>query len=235
MPFQQSSNILVIESDPEGRSFLRTTLSTNEYLLSEATTATAGLKQIEALCPDAILLDPALPDMDGLDVIRQLRLLNYMLPIIVLSGKANEIDKVTALDAGADDFVEKPFGVAELLARLRAALRRVGPLAEKNEESIFRTKGLSVNFDKREVRVESRVVHLSPIEFKLLSMFARHPNRILTHSILIREIWGPEGDGNCVRSLRVYVGHLRRKLSSGTNGWHPLQTRAGVGYQFQTD
>jgi two-component system KDP operon response regulator KdpE len=235
MPSQQSCNILVIESDPEGRSFLRTTLSTNEYLLSEATTATAGLKQIEALCPDAILLDPALPDMDGLDVIRQVRLLNYMFPIIVLSDKANEIDKVTALDAGADDFVEKPFGVGELLARLRAALRRVPPLAEKSEEPVFRTKELLVNFAMREVRVEGQVVHLTPIEFKLLRMFTRYPNRVLTHSILIREVWGPEGNGDQVRSLRVYVGSLRRKLCAGSGNRQPLQTKAGVGYQFQTD
>src|SRR4030095_5555594 len=233
MASQQSSNILVIESDPEGRSFLRSTLSTNEYLLSEVTTATAGLKQIEALCPDAILLDPALPDMDGLDVIRQVRLLNYMSPIIVLSDKANEVDKVTALDAGADDFVQKPFGVGELLARLRAALRRVAPLAERNDEMVFRSEGLSVNFAHREVHVSGHGVHLTPIEFKLLRIFTRYPNRTLTHSILIREIWGAEGNGNHIRSLRVYVGALRRKLGAGASNRQLLQTKAGVGYQFQ--
>src|SRR5262245_28125616 len=228
MPSQQSCNILVIESDPEGRSFLRSTLSTSEYLLSEAMTATAGLKQIEALCPDAILLDPALPDMDGLDVIRQVRLLNYMFPIIVLSDKTNELDKVTALDAGADDFVEKPFGVGELQARLRAALRRVAPLADRNDELVFRRAGLSVNFASREVRVEGNTVHLTPIEFKLLRIFTRYPNRILTHSILIREVWGTEGNGNYVRSLRVYIGQLRRKLGSRSRAWSSLQTKAGI-------
>ena len=234
MGSQQSSNILVIESDPEGRSFLRSTLSTNEYLLSETTTATAGLKQIEALCPDAILLDPVLPDMHGLDVIRQVRLLNYIFPIIVLSDKANELDKVTALDAGADDFLEKPFGVGELLARLRAALRRVLPFAER-DEPVFRTGDLSVNFANREVRVAGQAVHLTPIEFNLLRMFTRYPNRILTHSILIREIWGAEGNGNYVRSLRVYMGQLRRKLGAGSRSGSPLQTKAGIGYQFQID
>ena len=229
------AHILVIESDPEGRAFLRSSLSTDEYLLSEATTATAGLKQIEALCPDAILLDPALPDMDGVDVIRQVRLLNYMFPIIVLSDKANELDKVTALDAGADDFVEKPFGVGELLARLRAALRRVAPVGERNGEIVFRTGGLSVNFANREVRVEGNVVHLTPIEFKLLRIFTRYPNRILTHTILIKEVWGSEGNGSDVRSLRVYIGQLRRKLGAGSETWSSLQTKAGIGYQFQTD
>jgi two-component system KDP operon response regulator KdpE len=233
MPSQQNANILVIESDPEGRSFLRSTLSTNEYLLSEVTTATAGLKQIEALSPDAVLLDPALPDMDGLDVIRQVRLLNYMSPIIVLSDKANEVDKVTALDAGADDFVQKPFGVGELLARLRAALRRVTPPADRNDEVIFRSEGLSVNFANREVNVAGHVVHLTPIEFNLLRIFTRYPNRTLTHSILIREIWGAEGNGNYVRSLRVYVGALRRKLCDGAGNRQFVQTKAGIGYQFQ--
>jgi two-component system KDP operon response regulator KdpE len=201
--------------------------------LSEATTATAGLKQVEALCPDAILLDPALPDMDGLDVIRHVRLLNYVFPIIVLSDKANELDKVTALDAGADDFVEKPCGVGELLARLRAALRRVAPLAGRNDETVFRTGGLSVNFASREVRIEEHVVHLTPLEFKLLHIFTRHPNRILTHSILIKGVWGTEGNGNYVRSLRVYVGQLRRKLGADSRTWFSLQTKAGIGYQFQ--
>jgi len=235
MPSHQTSNILVIESDPEGRSFLRGTLSTSEYLLTETTTATAGLRQIEASSPDAILLDPALPDMDGLDVIRQVRLLNYMFPIIVLSDNARELDKVTALDAGADDFMEKPFGVGELLARLRAALRRVAPVAERDDDSVFQTGGLSVNFGSREVRVQGNVVHLTPKEFKLLRMFIRYPNRILTHSILIREVWGADGNGNDVRSLRVYVGQLRRKLAAGSQSWVSLQTKAGIGYQFQTD
>jgi len=235
MPSQPSSNILVIESDPEGRSFLRSTLSASEYLLAETITATAGLKQIEALCPDALLLDPELPDMDGLDVIRQIRLLNYLFPIIVLSDKARELDKVTALDAGADDFIEKPFRVGELLARLRAALRRVAPLAERNDEPVFRKAGLFVNFASREVRVEGNAVHLTPKEFKLLRMFTRYPNRILTHTTLIREIWGAEGNGNDVRSLRVYVGQLRRKLAGGSESWVSLQTKAGIGYQFQTD
>jgi two-component system KDP operon response regulator KdpE len=173
--------------------------------------------------------------MDGLDVIRQVRLLNYMFPIIVLSDKANELDKITALDAGADDFVEKPFAVGELQARLRAALRRVAPLAERNDEPVFRRGGLSVNFASREVRVEGIVVHLTPIEFKLLRIFTRYPNRILTHSVIVREIWGTERDGNHIRSLRVYVGQLRRKLARGAESWPPLHTKAGVGYQFQID
>ena len=232
---QPSSNILVIESDPEGRSFLRSTLSPTEYLLAETMTATAGLKQIEASCPDALLIDPELPDMDGLDVIRQVRLLNYLFPIIVLSDRAGELDKVTALDAGADDFIEKPFGGGELLARLRAALRRVAPLAERSDEPVFKTAGLFVNFANREVRVGGNVVHLTPKEFKLLRMFTRYPNRILTHTTLIREIWGTDGSDDDVRSLRVYVGQLRRKLAGESESWVSLQTKAGIGYQFQTD
>jgi two-component system, OmpR family, KDP operon response regulator KdpE len=230
----RSPSILVIESDPEGRSLLRTTLSTQQYLLNEATTATAGLRQIEALWPDAILLDPELPDMSGLDVIRQVRLLKYLSPIIVLSGKVNERDKVTALDAGADDFVEKPFAVEELLARLRAALRRVSSVAEDVDEPVFRTGGLEVNFDKREVRVRGHVVHLTPMEFRVLRTFVRYPNRVLTHSVLVREIWGADG-GQYVRLLRVYVGQLRRKLYPDHVTWRHLQTEARIGYRFQTE
>jgi two-component system KDP operon response regulator KdpE len=230
----RNPSILVIESDPESRMLLRSTLSTQQYLLNEATTATAGLRQIEALWPDAILLDPELPDMNGVDVIREARSLNYLFPIIVVSRKVNERDKVSALDAGADDFVEKPFIVGELLARLRAALRRAAPSTEEIEEPVFRTGGLEVNFHRREVRVRGRLVHLTPMEFKVLRTFLRYPNRVLTHAVLVREIWGADG-GPYVKLLRVYVGQLRRKLYPEHVTWRHLQTESRIGYRFQTE
>jgi two-component system KDP operon response regulator KdpE len=232
---RRNPSILVIENDPQTRSLLRLTLSTEDYVLSEATTAISGLKQIEMLQPDAILLDPVLPDMNGLDVIRQVRILNHLSPIIVLSGRANESDKVTAFDAGADDFVVKPFIGSELLARLRAALRRIAPLLEKIEEPEFHAKGLAVNFSKREVRVEGARVHLTPSEFKLLRLFTRYPNRVLTHAVLITEIWGPGNEKKFVHSLRVCVASLRRKLCSGSTVWVRLQTESSVGYQLLTE
>ena len=232
---QRNRSILVIESDPEGRSLLRTTLSTADYLLNEATTATDGLKQIEALQPDAILIDPMLPDLDGLHVIRHIRSSRYLSPIIVLSVKADEADKVTALDAGADDFVEKPFSPGELLARLRAALRRTAPAAKVDNESTFKARNLSVDFAKREVRIDGTTVHLTPTEFRLLRIFARFPNRVLTHSVLIKGVWEAECNEHYVHSLRVYVGNLRRKVCARAATACQMQTEATIGYRFQTE
>ena len=235
LAYHRNPSILVIESDPEGRSLLRITLSAADYLLNEATTATAGLQQIEALHPDAILIDPMLPDMDGLQVIRHIRSSRYLSPIIVLSAKADVIDKVTALDAGADDFVEKPFDCGELLARLRAALRRMTPVARADKEAVFNAGNLSVDFAKREVRIDGSAVHLTPTEFRLLCIFTRYPNRLLAHAVLIRELWEAECSLDHVHSLRVYVGNLRRKVCAGATTACRLQTEATLGYRFQTE
>lgn len=230
-------SILVIESDPEGRSLLRTTLSPEEYLLNEATTGVSALRQVEVLHPDAILLDPRLPDIAGLDVIRQLRIFNPLSPIIVLSDIADQLSRVTALDAGADDFMEKPFVGTELLARLRASLRRVAHFLKDLDEPPFYAAGFSVNFVKREVRVRGQVVHLTPGEFKMLHLFTRYPNRVLTHAVLINEIWGSEGesDRSYVSSLRVCVAGLRRKLCVGPEVGVRFQTESSIGYQFKTN
>lgn len=235
LAYHPNPSILVIESDPEGRSLLRKTLSASEYLLNEAPTATAGLKQIEALRPDAILIDPMLPDMDGLHVIRHIRSSSYLSPIIVLSGNADEIDKVTALDAGADDFMGKPFSGGELLARLRAALRRSVPVAKVDGDAIFRARNLSVDFAKREVCVDGKTVHLTPIEFRLLCVFARYPNRVLTHAVLIKEVWDAECNEDYVHSLRVYIRNLRRKVCGALATACQMQTEAAIGYRLQTE
>jgi two-component system KDP operon response regulator KdpE len=235
LAYPRNPSILVIESDPDGRSLLRTTLSAAEYLLNEAPTATVGLKQIEALQPDAVLIDPMLPDMDGLHVIRQIRSSRYMSPIIVLSVKADEIDKVTALDAGADDFMEKPFSGGELLARLRAALRRTVPVAKEDDVPAFHARNLSVDFARREVRVDGSAVHLTPTEFRLLCIFAHYPNRVLTHAVLIKEVWDAECNEDYVHSLRVYVGNLRRKVCSSSATSCQVQTESTIGYRLKTE
>lgn len=235
LAYRQNPTILVIESDPEGRSLLRTTLSTADYLLNEATTATSGLQQIEALHPDAILIDPMLPDMDGIHAIRHIRSSRYLSPIIVISVKADEVDKVAALDAGADDFVEKPFSGGELLARLRAALRRMAPAAKADNDPIFEARNLSVDFAKREVRIDGTGVHLTPTEFRLLCIFVRYPNRVLTHAVLIKEVWEAECSEDYVHSLRVYVGSLRRKVCARSPTACQIQTDATIGYRFQTE
>ena len=234
LAYHRNPSILVIESDPEGRSLLRTTLSAADYLLNEAPTATAGLRQIEALQPDAVLIDPVLPDMDGLHVIRYMRLSNYLSPIIVLSVQAEEVDKVSALDAGADDFMEKPFSGGELLARLRAALRRTVP-PPRSENDTFQARNLSIDFTRREVRVDGSGVHLTPTELRLLCVFARYPNRILSHAVLIKEVWDDEYNEDYVRSLRVYIGNLRRKVCSGAATACQMITEAAIGYRFETE
>jgi two-component system, OmpR family, KDP operon response regulator KdpE len=234
LAYHRNPTILVIESDPEGRSLLRRTLSAADYLLNEAPTATVGLKQIEALQPDAILIDPMLPDMDGLNVIRFIRSSKYSSPIIVLSVKADEVDKITALDAGADDFMEKPFSGDELLARLRAALRRTVSVAKASNEPVFDARNLSVDFAKRDVRVDGSTIHLTPTEFRLLCIFVRYPNRVLSHAVLIKEVWDAECTENYVHSLRVYVGNLRRKVCAGSTACQ-MQTEAAIGYRLRTE
>lgn len=232
--YHRNPSILVIENDPEGRSLLRTTLSAADYLLNEAPTATVGLKQIEALQPDAILIDPLLPDMDGLNVIRHIRSSKYASPIIVLSVKADEVDKVTALDAGADDFMGKPFSGSELLARLRAALRRTVPAAKADNEPVFQARNLTIDFANREVQVDQCVVHLTRTEFRLLSTFARYPNRVLTHAVLIKEVWDAECNEDYVHSLRVYVANLRRKVCGSPTTGCQIQTESAIGYRLKT-
>ena len=234
LAYHRNPSIVVIDSDPEGRSLLRTTLSAEDYLLNEAPTATVGLKQIEALQPDAVLIDPILPDMDGLHVIRHIRLSNYLSPIIVLSVKADEVDKVSALDAGADDFMEKPFSGGELLARLRAALRRTVP-PPRTENDAFHARNLSIDFARREVRVDGTAVRLTPTELRVLCVFARDPNRILTHAVLIKEVWDDECNEDYVHSLRVYIGNLRRKVCLGAAPVCQLITEAAIGYRFETE
>jgi two-component system KDP operon response regulator KdpE len=233
LAYHRNPSIVVIDSDPEGRSLLRSTLSPAEYLLNEAPTATVGLKQIEALRPDAVLIDPMLPDMDGLGVIRYIRLSNYLSPIIVLSVKAEEVDKVSALDAGADDFMEKPFSGGELLARLRAALRRTVPVAKT--EDTFHARNLSIEFAKREVRIDGQAIHLTPTEFRLLGIFARYPNRILTHAVLIKEVWNAQCNEDYIHRLRVYIGSLRRKVCAETTTACQMLTEAAIGYRLQTE
>src|SRR5262249_15664539 len=174
-----SPEILIIEDDAEIRRFLRTTLSAEHYRLQEATTATDALQLAGVHRPDVILLDLGLPDADGVDVFREVRKWNRNLPIVILSVRSDERDKITALDAGADDYVNKPFAVGELLARIRAALRRAGVAPEQS--AVFRAGDIEVDLDKRRLLVNGTEVRLTPIEFKLLSILIRHPDPVLTH------------------------------------------------------
>jgi len=223
--------VLVIEDDPEIRRFLRTALGAEQYRLREATTAAEGLRQA-TLPPDVIVLDLGLPDGDGVDVIRKVREKNKRTPIIVLSVRGNEEDKISALDAGADDFVTKPFAVGELFARLRVALRRT--LAASGEPSVYRTGDIEVDFVRHRVTVNGREVHLTRTEYKLLIVMVRHADRVLTHSQLLQEVWGQKQEDQA-HYVRVYMAQLRRKLESDPTRPKYLQTEPGIGYRLITE
>jgi two-component system KDP operon response regulator KdpE len=227
----QEATILLIEDEPEIRRFLRTTLPAHGFRLYEASTGRDGLTEALARNPDLILLDLGLPDLEGSEVIRQVRAWTTT-PIIVLSARDQEQVKVAALDLGADDYVTKPFGVNELLARMRAALRHASRPADGGE-SVFALGDLTVDLGRRQVLVSGKEVHLTPIEYKLLTTLIRHAGKVLTHRQLLKEVWGPlhEEEGHY---LRVYMRQLRNKLER--NPAHPryLVTELGVGYRLRT-
>jgi two-component system KDP operon response regulator KdpE len=227
-----SPEILIIEDDVEIRRFLRTTFDAQQYRLLEATTAAEGLRMAGTRRPDVIVLDLGLPDVDGVEVIHQVRKRNRSLPIIILSVRSDEHTKITALDAGADDFVNKPFAVGELLARVRAALRRSGIVPE--QASVFRTGDVEVDLEARKLQVAGKEVHLTRIEFKLLEVLIRHVDRVVTYRQLLKEVWGPSHNDQ-IHYLRVYMLQLRRKLESHPARPRYLRTESGIGYRLTTE
>ena len=222
--------ILVIEDEPPVKKFLRVTLESQNYALIEASRGEEGMRHAAVSQPDLIILDLGLPDMDGLEVTRRLREWTAI-PIIVVSARGKEQDKVAALDAGADDYLTKPFGVGELLARLRVALRHRATVNQDTGDPIFQTGGLKIDLARREVTVDGALVHLTPNEFKLLTVLAKNSGRVLTHRQLLREVWGP-GSGEETHYLRVYMNQLRQKLERDPTRPRYLVTEAGVGYRL---
>jgi two-component system KDP operon response regulator KdpE len=225
--------ILVIEDDPQIRRFLRATLAAEEYQSHEAVTAAEGIAQAAARQPDLVLLDLGLPDRDGLDIIREIRSWSQM-PIVVLSARGQEKDKIAALDLGADDYVAKPFAVGELLARIRAALRRASPLAPDGADPIVRFGNVQADFEKRLITVGGQEVHLTPNEYKLLQVLIKYAGRVVTQRQLLNEVWGPQHTEQS-QYLRVYVAQLRRKLEQDPARPRYLQTEPGVGYRLSFD
>lgn len=225
--------ILVIEDEPQIRRFLRASLTNHNYRLLEAETGTDGIEQILQHRPDLIILDLGLPDIDGLEVARRVREWSST-PIVVLSARGQEQDKVDALDIGADDYLTKPFGVAELLARLRVALRHAAQGDNSTPTPIFTTGPLRVDLVHQQVFVNNQEVHLTPIEYKLLAILVHHAGKVLTHRQLLREVWGP-GYATESQYLRVYMGQLRHKLEGNPARPLFLRTEPGVGYRLLTD
>ncbi|MGA8148479.1 MAG: two-component system response regulator KdpE [Gallionellaceae bacterium] len=228
-----SATIIVIEDEAQIRRFLRTTLASEGYKVIEAETGRQGLIEATTRKPDLIVLDLGLSDMDGIEVVRELRTWSSV-PIIILSARSQESDKVPALDAGADDYLVKPFGVGELLARLRVALRHVTSTAKGEEEGVFSVADLKVDMIHRKVTVSGTDVHLTPIEYRLLTVLVKHAGKVLTHRLLLKEVWGP----NYVERahyLRIYMGILRHKLEKDPARPRFLLTEVGVGYRLAVD
>lgn len=224
-------NILVVESDAEVRQSLRWKLHANSYRIEEARSGTEALKRMETMPPDAVILSLQLPDLDGMDFIRQMRLQEQALPVIAVSASTDDSHKLHAFDAGADDFLVKPFLTEELLARLKVALRRSLPLPGTTDR-VFRSSHLEVDFSSRQVRIAGKAVHLTPTEYNLLRLLIRHSNRVLSHHCLLREIWGSKGKYNN-QYLRVFVRQLRIKLESDPRCPRFLHNEPGIGYRFR--
>lgn len=223
--------ILVVDDEHGIRKLLRTSLATHGYELFEASTGQEALQAVPANRPDLIVLDLGLPDLDGIDVTRTLREWTEI-PIVILSVRDEESEKVAALDAGADDYLTKPFGVAELLARIRSALRRANKPANT---AVFEAGDLNVDLAKRIVQVSHQKVQLTPTEYDLLKALVRHPDRVLTHRHLIREVWGGTCYEDEMHLLRVNISNLRRKLESDPTRPRYVVTEAGVGYRLRTE
>jgi two-component system KDP operon response regulator KdpE len=218
---------LVIDDEPQIRRLLRVTLEANGYEVVEAATGADGLVQAAQRRANVMLLDLGLPDMDGLEVLKRLREWSHV-PVIILSVRDRENEKAQALDAGADDYVTKPFGTAELLARLRVALRHS---EKQTEEPVFRNGPLVVDLADRRVTVDGKEISLTATEYNLLRLLVRHAGKVLTHRFLLREIWGPNAE-NQNHYLRVYIARLREKLKASPEQPDILLTESGIGYRL---
>ncbi|OUQ12327.1 DNA-binding response regulator [Lachnoclostridium sp. An14] len=225
--------VVIIEDEKNICTFIETALENHDYKTVAAHTGKEGLSYIASLCPDVVLLDLGLPDIDGMDIIRQVREFSAV-PILVISARTSESEKVAALDAGADDYITKPFGTSELLARIRTALRhsQMSASSPKSSESVYRCGDLTINFDKRLVTIADREVHLTQIEYKLVSLLALNAGRVLTYDFIINHIWGPYADSNN-QILRVNMAHIRRKMEENPADPKYISTEIGVGYRMR--
>lgn len=231
----QKISILVIEDEKSICDFISRTLEVNGYKVTSAFTGKEGLQSITSAPPDLVLLDLGLPDMDGNDIIRKTREWSSM-PIIVISARTQEKEKVEALDAGADDYVTKPFGTSELLARIRTALRHSNRISTQDQLTSrpYHAKDLMVDFDKRRTTIKGNEIHLTRVEYKIVSYLAKNSGKVITYDALINEIWGPyAGDNN--RILRVNMANIRRKIEENPGEPEYIFTELGVGYRMIED
>jgi two-component system KDP operon response regulator KdpE len=231
----QKLSVLVIEDEKSICDFIAKTLNASDYKAVTAGSGKEGLAILTSALPDLVLLDLGLPDMDGIDIIKQTRKWSS-LPIIVISARVQEREKVAALDAGADDYITKPFGTDELLARIRTAIRHSNKIVDDKVNSTrpYSARGLVVDFGKRLVTVEGKEIHLTRVEYKIVSMLAQNSGKVITYSSLIEQVWGPYADDNN-RILRVNMANIRRKIEKNPGEPEYIFTELGVGYRMIED
>ena len=223
--------VLLIEDEKQMRRFLRVTLKSEGYNVIEAETAAAGLSEASVRNPEIVLLDLGLPDMDGLEVIARLREWSAV-PVIIITARDQEEDKIKALDSGADDYLTKPFGAGELLARIRVALRHAAPKSQDQGEAIFVADNLTIDFVKRHVFYENHEIHLTPIEYRLLTVLVRNAGKVMTHRQILKEVWGPPYVEQ-THYLRVFMNQLRKKIEPDSTRPRFLLNEPGIGYRFK--
>ncbi len=226
------AHILVVEDDNAVAKLMAATMESQDYQYRIASTGASAIMEALSYKPDVMILDLGLPDTDGIEVIKKIRTWSNM-PIIVVSARSEDTDKVAALDAGADDYLTKPFSVDELLARLRVALRRVRHDRQRlsEESSVYENGGLRIDYAAGCVYLDGSEIHLTPIEFKLLVLLAKNTGKVITHNYILREVWGNPAASD-MRSLRVYMATLRKKLEKNTSEPKYIQTHIGVGYRM---
>ena len=224
--------ILVVEDDPSIRKLITTTLKAHEYRYLSAANGQYAILEASSHNPDIVLLDLGLPDMDGVEIIRKIRAWSNM-PIIVISARSEDSDKIEALDAGADDYLTKPFSVEELLARLRVTQRRLAMMQNRSqvEESVFTNGSLKIDYVAGCVYLNENELHLTPIEYKLLCLLSQNIGKVLTHTYITQAIWGSSWE-NDIASLRVFMATLRKKIESAPDSPQYIQTHIGVGYRM---
>jgi two-component system KDP operon response regulator KdpE len=225
-----AATAIVVEDEPQIRRFVRTALESESWRVVEAGTLKEGLLEAATRRPDLVVLDLALPDGDGIELVRSMRAWSSS-PILVLSARGEEKDKIQALDAGADDYLTKPFGIGELLARVRALARRGG--RTETGEPVFRVGDIEIDFSARLVKRAGQPVRLTPIEYRLLTLLATNAGRVMTHRQILREVWGPSHVEH-EHYTRIYMGHLRRKLEADPARPRYLLTETAVGYRLVT-
>ena len=226
------AQILVVEDDNAVAKLMAATMESQDYQYRIASTGASAIMEALSYKPEVMILDLGLPDTDGIEVIKKIRVWSNM-PIIVVSARNEDTDKVAALDAGADDYLTKPFSVDELLARLRVALRRVRHDRQRlsEESSVYENGGLRIDYAAGCVYLDGSEIHLTPIEFKLLVLLAKNTGKVITHNYILREVWGNPAASD-MRSLRVYMATLRKKLEKNTSEPKYIQTHIGVGYRM---